>query len=126
MVRQHDPGIDMERPPRQFRSHGIPQGRDFDHQQVRAPVPEIYREEVGAPWHAIAAIVRHPDILRTNGAFKVLALGIVLAQVLADQLKPFPAGQAGGVLALACWSTPYACSFRCNGLGSCIDLNDRF
>jgi hypothetical protein len=116
----------MERPPRQFRSHGIPQGRDFDHQQVRAPVPEIYREEVGAPWHAIAAIVRHPDILRTNGAFKVLALGIVLAQVLADQLKPFPAGQAGGVLALACWSTPYACSFRCNGLGSCIDLNDRF
>jgi len=24
MVRQYDPGIDMERPPRQFRSHGIP------------------------------------------------------------------------------------------------------
>ena len=38
-----------------------------------------------------------------------LALGIVLAQVLADQLKPFPAGQACGVLALACWSTPYVC-----------------
>jgi hypothetical protein len=69
----------------------------------------------------------------------VLALGIVLAQVLADQLKPFPTGQACGVLALACWSTPYVCElalacwstpyvceFRCNGPGSCIDLNDRF
>jgi hypothetical protein len=110
MVRQYDPGIDMERPPRQFRSHGIPQCRNFDHQQVRAPVPQIYREEIGAPGHAIAAIIRHPDILCTNGAFKVLALGIVLAQVLADQLKPFPAGQACGVLALACWSTPYVCS----------------
>jgi hypothetical protein len=75
---------------------------------------------------AMAAIVRHPDILCTNGAFKMLALRIVLAQVLADQLKPFPAGQACGVLALACWSTPYVCSFRCNGPGSCIDLNDRF
>jgi hypothetical protein len=61
-----------------------------------------------------------------NGAFKVLALGIVLAQVLADQLKPFPAGQACGVLALACWSTSYVWEFRCNGPGSCIDLNDRF
>ncbi len=58
---------------------------------------------------AMAAIVRHPDILGTNGAFKMLALRIVLAQVLADQLKPFPAGQACGVLALACWSTPYVC-----------------
>jgi hypothetical protein len=28
VVRQHDPGIDMERPPRQFRSHGIPQCRN--------------------------------------------------------------------------------------------------
>jgi hypothetical protein len=84
MVQQYDQGIDMEWPPRQFRSHGIPQCRDFDHQQVRAPVPKIYREEVCAPWHAIAAIVRHPDILRTNGAFKVLALCIVLARVLAD------------------------------------------
>jgi hypothetical protein len=37
----------------------------------------------------------------------VLALGIVPAQMLADQLKPFPVGQAGDVLALACWSTPY-------------------
>jgi hypothetical protein len=117
MVRQYDPGIDMERPPRQFRSHSIPQCRNFDRQQVRAPVSQIYREEVGAPWHAIAAIVRHPDILCTNGAFKVLALGIVLAlalgivlaQVLADQLRPFPAGQVCGVLALACWSTPYVC-----------------
>jgi hypothetical protein len=42
-------------------------------------------------------------------AFKVLALGIVVAHVLADQLKPFPAGQACGVLALACWSTAYVC-----------------
>jgi hypothetical protein len=109
MVRQYDPGIDMARKPRQFHSHGIPQCRNFDHQQVRAPVSQIYREEVGAPWHAIAAIVRHPDILCTNGAFKVLALGVVLAQVLADQLKLFPAGQACGVLALACWSTPYVC-----------------
>jgi hypothetical protein len=58
---------------------------------------------------AMAAMVRHPGILCTNGAFKVLGLGIVLAQVLADQLKPFPAGQACGVLALACWSTPYVC-----------------
>jgi hypothetical protein len=79
MVRQYDPGIDMERPPRQFRSHGIPQCRNFDHQQVRAPVPQICREEIGAPWHAIAAIVRHSDILCTNGAFKMLALGIVLS-----------------------------------------------
>jgi hypothetical protein len=73
------PGIDMERPPRQFRSHGIPQCRNFDHQQVRASVPQIYREEIGAPWHTIAAIVRHPNILCSNDAFKVLALGIVLA-----------------------------------------------
>jgi hypothetical protein len=86
MVRQYDPGIDRERPPRQFRSYSIPQGRNFDHQQVRAPVPQICREEIRAPWHAIAAIVRRPDILCTNGAFKVFALGIVLAQVLADQL----------------------------------------
>jgi hypothetical protein len=109
MVRQYDPGIDMERPPRQFRSHGIPQCRDFDHQQVRAPVTQIYREEIGAPGHAVAAIVRHPDILCTNGAFKVLALGSVLAHALACQLSPFPAGQACGVLALACLSTPYVC-----------------
>jgi hypothetical protein len=40
----------------------------------------------------------------------MFALGIVLAQVLADQLKLFPAGQAGDVLALACWSTPYGCA----------------
>jgi hypothetical protein len=58
-------------------------------------------------WRAIAAIARHPDILCTNGAFKVLALGIVPAPVLADQLKPFPPGQACGVLVLACWNTPY-------------------
>jgi len=109
MVRQYDRRIDMERPPRQFRSHGIPQCRNFDHQQVRAPVPQIYRKEVGAPRHAMAAIVRHPDILCTNGAFKVFALGVVLAQMLADQIKPFPAGQACGVLGLACWSTPYVC-----------------
>jgi len=32
----------------------------------------------------------------------VFALGIVPAQGLADQLKPFPAGQACDVLALAC------------------------
>jgi hypothetical protein len=70
MVRQYDPGTDMERPRRQFRSHGIP---------------------------------------CTNGAFKVLALGIVLAQRLADQREPLQAGQACGVLALACWSTPYVC-----------------
>eukprot|EP01042_Synura_sphagnicola_P020562 gene20563-biopygen20167 len=70
MVRQYDPGIDMERPPRQFRSHGIPQCRNFDHQQVRAPVPQIYREEIGAPWHTIAAIVRHLNILCSNDAFK--------------------------------------------------------
>ncbi len=97
----------MERPPRQFRSHGIPQCRNFDHQQVRVPVPQINFKEVGAPWRAIAAIVRHPAILCTNGAFKVLDHGIVLARVLADQLKLFQAGRACGVLALACWSTPY-------------------
>jgi hypothetical protein len=126
MVRQYDPAIDMERPPRQFRSHGIPQGRNFDHQQARAPVSQVYRDDVGAAWHAIAAVVRHSEILRTNGAFKVLALGIVLAQVLADRLRRFPAGQPCGVLALACWSTPYVCSFRGDGPGSCIDLNDWF
>jgi hypothetical protein len=37
----------------------------------------------------------------------VLDHGIVLARVLADQLKLFQAGRACGVLALACWSTPY-------------------
>ena len=122
MVRQYDPGIDMEWPPRQFRSHGIPQCRNFDHQQVRAPVPQIYREEVGAPWHAIAAIVRYPDILCTNGAFQVLALGIVLTQVVVDQLKPFPAGQACGVLVLACRSTPY-CGARPATERSVVRLN---
>jgi hypothetical protein len=35
-------------------------------------------------------------------------------------------GQVCGVPALACWSTPYVGWFRCNGPGSCIDLNDRF
>jgi hypothetical protein len=46
-------------------------------------------------------------MLCTNGAFKVLALGIVPAQVLADQIKPFSGRASCGVLALACWSTPY-------------------
>eukprot|EP01037_Dinobryon_pediforme_P012863 gene12863-12963_t len=73
----------------------------------------IYREEIGAPWHTIAAIVRHPNILCSNDAFKVLALGIVLA--LASfwhrwwliNSSHFAAGQACGVLVLACRSTPY-------------------
>jgi hypothetical protein len=116
MVRQYNPGIDMERPPRQFRSYCIPQCRNFDHQQVRAPVTQIYREEIRAPGHAIAAIVRHPDILCTNGAFNVLALGIVLAQVLADQLKPFLEGQAAVRLRWRAGARPTLC----------IDLNDRF
>ena len=75
---------------------------------------------------AMAAIVRHPDILCTNGAFKVLALGIVPARVLADQLKPFPAGQAWGCACVGVLEHALRCSFRCNGPGWCIDLDDQF
>jgi hypothetical protein len=56
-------------------------------------------------------MVRHPDILCTNGAFKVLALGIVLAQVLADQLKPLPAGKPAVCLGWRAGARPTFVSF---------------
>ncbi len=63
---------------------------------------------------------------RLDGAFRVPALGTVAAYGLAHQHASFNKGRACGVVALACWSTPYVWWFRGNGPGLCIDLNDRF
>jgi len=79
VVRQYDPGIDMKRKPRQPRSHCIAQCCNFDHQQVRAPVSEINREEIGAAWYAVATIIRYCDILLRHGGLKVRTPGIVVA-----------------------------------------------
>ncbi len=59
MIRQHDPGIDMERMRRANRPHRRPKGIDPRHQQIAPPVPQGDREEIGPARNPNPPIIRH-------------------------------------------------------------------
>jgi hypothetical protein len=57
MIRQHDPGVDMEGMACQRRSNGAAQRIDFHNQQIGAAIAQIDGEEIASAREAVAAIV---------------------------------------------------------------------
>ena len=59
MVRQHDSGVDAERPAPSILAHGGAEGVDLHHQRGVPPIKEVDREEAGASGNPDTTIVRH-------------------------------------------------------------------
>ncbi len=59
VVGQNDPGVDMKRCCQANRADRGAKGFNFADQQVRPAVCQVYREKVGSPWNAIAAVFGH-------------------------------------------------------------------
>ena len=67
MVRQYNPGVDMERRSPPNIPHGLPERIDVRHQKPAAPVKQVDREKVSPSGRPIATIIRHePSIARRS------------------------------------------------------------
>jgi hypothetical protein len=65
---------------------------DIRHQQVRAPIKQVYGEEVSSAWNPIAAIIRHLRSMHGRGerrnAVRCSALRLLLSQSPDNDLNP--------------------------------------
>jgi hypothetical protein len=70
----------------------IAQRVDIRHQQVRAPIKQVYGKEEGPAWNPIAAIIRHLGSMHGRGerrnALRCSALRLLLSQSPYNDLNP--------------------------------------
>ena len=59
VVGEDDQGVDVKRCAGADSANRIAQRVDIRHQQVRAPIKQVYGKEEGPAWNPIAAIIRH-------------------------------------------------------------------
>lgn len=59
MIREDDPGVDMEGVAGTGFADGGQKGFDVFGLQIQPPVVDVYREEIGASWDMVAAVIGH-------------------------------------------------------------------
>ncbi len=86
VVGEDDPGVDVKRCAGAHPANRIAQRVDIRHQQVRAPIKQVYGKEEGPAWNPIAAIIRHLGSIHGRGerrnalrcsALRLLVLGLL-------------------------------------------------
>ena len=66
VVGEDDPGVDVKGCAGAHSANRIAQCVDIRHQQVRAPIKQVYGKEEGPAWNPIAAIIRHPGSMHAR------------------------------------------------------------
>jgi hypothetical protein len=64
MVREHDPGVDMERSGRFGLRNSLPQDDDVLDQKLAMPIVQINREEKSAARNSVTPIIGHFPLIR--------------------------------------------------------------
>jgi hypothetical protein len=67
MVRQYDPGVDVEGGLPAYGAHCFAKRVDLRHQQAGAAVAQIHREEIGGTRDPIASVIRHRARMPEDG-----------------------------------------------------------
>ena len=67
VVGEDDPGVDVKGCAGTHSANCIAQCVDIRHQQVRAPIKQVYGKEEGPAWNSITAIIRHLRSMHGRG-----------------------------------------------------------
>jgi hypothetical protein len=80
------------------------EGVDIRHQQVRAPIKQVYGKEEGPAWNPMAAIIRHLRGMHVRGerrnALRCAALRLLKVLEVRSVLRHIGKGSASGIVGL--------------------------